>query len=156
MAIDMAAGRAEGVMPLPADAAKGTPGPQQNGSSAGHEANFPMVDEPTISRTPGPTRDFRDVGPNTAWSGPGNTGEPMIDAAPAGEVPRGVPFNTPDASGLMATDRAHSDWDDQGVWGADVSSKNTRPIALNELSTFDMMGEEPQGEGLGEGLEGGE
>ena len=155
--MDLAAARQEGVMPLPADAAKGTPGPQQNGSSAGHEANFPMVDEPTISRTPGPTRDFRDIGPNTAFSGPGNTAEPMIDVVTAGERPvMSEPFNTPDASGLMATDRAHSDWDDQGVWGADVSSKNTRPIALNELSTFDMIGEEPQGEGAGAAMDGGE
>lgn len=155
MAIDMAAGRAEGVMPLPVDAAKGTPGPSQNGSAVGSGANFPIVDSPNTYENPGPTPNMRDIGPNTAFSGPGNTAEPMIDVVTAGERPvMSEPFNTPDASGLMATDRAHSDWDDQGVWGADVSSKNTRPIALNELSTFDMIGEDPQGEC--DGMDGGD
>ena len=145
--MDLAAARQEGVMPLPADAAKGTPGPQQNGSSAGHEANFPMVDEPTISRTPGPTRDFRDIGPNTAFSGPGNTAEPMIDVVTAGERPvMSEPFNTPDSSGLMATDHAHSDWDDSVRWGPDSSIPNQRSIDLGSLSTYDMIGEDPQGE----------
>ena len=133
-------------MPLPADAAKGTPGPQQDGSAAGHEANFPIVDEPNTYRNPGPTPNLRDIGPNTAFSGPGNTAEPEIDSEPAGPVPRGVPFDTPDSSGLMATDRAHSDWDDSVRWGPDSSIPNQRSIDLGSLSTYDMIGEDPQGE----------
>ncbi len=156
MAIDMARERGEGVMPLPANADAGTPGPQQNGSSAGREANFPIVDEPNTYRNPGPTPNLRGIEANTAKSGPGNTADPVYDTEPAGPVPRGVPFDTPDASGLMATDRAHSDWDDSLRWGPDSSVPNQRSIDLGSLSTFDMIGEEPQGEGSGEAMEGGD
>ena len=154
---DQAARRAEGIMPLPPDAWMGSVGKDEAGSAIGSQANLPTTEIDVTMHAPSAGRVNRDVSPNTNLFG--SNSEPSYDTTPAGAFDtnqRSEPFNTPDASGLMATDKAHSDWDDSmGFTGQpDGSARNQRAIDLSQLSTFDMAGEDPQGEC--DGMDGGD
>ena len=159
MAIDMAGRRAEGVMPVPPDKWRGSVGKDENGSAVGGMPNLPTTEIDATSHPADAGRVNRGMEANTDKAEGSNVGEPTYDVVTAGEKPvSSEPFAVPDNSGLMATDKAHSDWDDSmGFAGQpDGSARNQRSIDLSQLSTFDMIGEEPQGEGAGEAMEGGE
>lgn len=156
MAIDPQAQRAEGVNQLPPSATRGSVGKNSNGSAVGSDANLPTtnLDQERLGSPPGGHVN-RGIEPNTNLMG--MDGPCVIDTVTAGErPPMSEPFNTPDASARMSTDLAHADWDDSLKWGADSSIPNQRAIPMDQLSTYDMIGEEPQGEGAGEAMEGGE
>lgn len=154
---DQAARRQEGVMPLPASALEGSVGKDVHGSAVGGGgAKLPTTEIDVTMHAPDAGRVNRDTG--SANTNMGSASEPFYDTTPAGAFDtnqRSAPFNSPDSSGIIATDPSHSDWDDQNGTRIDGFARNSRPIAFNELSTFDMVGEEPQGEnGAGELLEG--
>ena len=149
MDLDVQAQRAEGVSPLPPSALMGSVGKDANGSAVGDGSNLPTtsMDEERLGGPPG-AHVNRGVEMNTNPSGPSTTGPIVVDLVTAGELPvAGTPFDTPDASQRISTDRSHTDWDD-GPWKApDQSGPNERAIDLGQLSTFGMIGETPQGEG---------
>ena len=92
MALNPAARRQEGVMPVPTSDYEGSRGKD------GYGVNLPT----STYRNPGATPNLRGVEANTGKAEGSNVGEPMIQTVTAGEAPpRGVPFNTPDASGLV-------------------------------------------------------
>lgn len=146
MAVDMAGRRQEGVSQIPADKWKGSVGKDESGSAIGGEANLPTTSIDVTTHAPSAGRVNRGVEPNTNKAEGANVSDPSYDTEPAGPVPRGEPFNTPDSSARISTDPSHSDWDDQGGSRADSAANHSRPIAMDQLSTFNMIGESPQGE----------
>lgn len=159
MALDPVAQRAEGVSPLPAGATRGSVGKDQSGSAVGGNAHLPTTSVDVAMHAPEAGRVNRGVEQNTNLTGPSIIGDPTYDTEPAGAFDtnqRSQPFDTPDSSARISTDPSHSDWDDQFGSRIDGAGKNSRAIALDQLSTFDMVGEEPQGEGVGENFEGGD
>ena len=123
MALDPQARRAEGVSPISLADLEGSRGKD------GYGVNLST----STYTNPGPTANLRGIEANTNWEG--STTEPMIDTSPAGEVPRGEKFDTPDSSGLNSADHLQFKWDT-----ADSSLKNSF-VTVYPHDAFSAMGE---------------
>ena len=131
MAVDPAARRQEGVSPIPQADLEGSR------THDGRGVNLPT----STYRNPGATPNLRGVEANTGKSEGSNIGEPMIDTEPAGPVPRGVPFNTPDDS------KGDVEGPAPDGWGTYDSSKNNTALPEPQVGSFTKFGEKYPGFG---------
>ena len=125
MAINPEARRSDGVSPLNMADVEGSRGADGRG-----------VHLPTATyHNPGPTPNLLGIEPNTSWDRGSSEGEPMIDTEPAGPVPRGVPFDTPDDSLGDTVGTGDPKWGGPGA-----SAANSRPTEIPHDS-FSAFGE---------------
>ena len=133
MAIDPAARRAEGVSPLPDSVRTGARGKDGKG------VNLPEASY----RNPCPTENLRGVEANTSLDAASNFAEPFTTQTFGSEVPRGVPFDTPDSSGRLAAPTSNSVRNT-----ADSSARNSHVYVMPPDSFSDIGESYPANGGL--------